>query len=277
VSLHVNTVAARRGVDWVRQAFALLGRRLVGFAVLLMTALVPTLLITAVPVIGPLLAFAMGQPITLGFAVAARAALAGEPVRAAHMLQPLLPGADPARRAALLRLCVVYVAAVAGVMLGVTALGGDALQELATAMQSQDGDFVGRANAVFERHPGLRFLLIASSGLFLLLSVLFWHAPMLVWWHGQGVAQSLFSSALAIWRNKGAFTVYSLAWVGVMMLLLAVTAMLQPLFGSPEVAALALQPATLLMMAAFYLSAYFSYADCLAIRDDAAGDAPQRG
>jgi hypothetical protein len=277
VSLHVNTVAARRGVDWVRQAFALLGRRLVGFAVLLMTALVPTLLITAVPVIGPLLAFAMGQPITLGFAVAARAALSGEPVRAVHMLQPLLPGADPARRAGLLRLCVVYVAAVAAVMLGVTALGGDALQELASAMQAQDGDFVGRANAVFERHPGLRFLLLASSSLFLLLSVLFWHAPMLVWWHGQGVAQSLFSSALAIWRNKGAFTVYSLAWMGVMMLLLAVTAVLQPLFGSPEVAALALQPATLLMMAAFYLSAYFSYADCLANRDDTPTAAPPRG
>jgi hypothetical protein len=158
------------------------------------------------------------------------------------------------------------------VMLGVTVLGGDALEELAKAMQGQEGDFVARASAVFASHPGLRFLLLASSGLFLLLSVLFWHAPMLVWWHGQGVAQSLFSSGLAIWRNKGAFTVYSLAWMGVMMLLLALTAALQPLFGSPEVAALALQPATLLMMAAFYLSAYFSYADCLASRDgDVAG------
>ena len=112
-------------------------------------------------------------------------------------------------------------------------------------------------------------LCFASSGAFVLLSVLFWHAPMLVWWHGQGVAQSLFSSALAIWRNKGAFTVYSLAWLGVMMLLLALTGALQPLFGSPEVAALALQPVTLLMMAAFYISAYFSYADCLATRGDA--------
>jgi len=269
VSLHVNSVAARRGVDWVRQAFGLLGRRLVGFAVLLLTALVPTLLLTALPLVGPLLAFVMGQPITLGFAVAARAALAGEPVRAAHMLQPLLPGADPARRAALLRLCVVYTAAVAGVMLAVTALGGEALQQLANAAQSQEGDFVVRANAVFARHPGLRILLLASSGAFVLLSVLFWHAPMLVWWHGQGVAQSLFSSALAIWRNKGAFAVYSLAWLGVMMLLLALTGALQPLFGSPEVAALALQPVTLLMMAAFYISAYFSYADCLATRGDA--------
>ena len=49
------------------------------------------------------------------------------------MLQPLLPGADPARRAALLRLCVVYTAAVAAVMLAVTVLGGEALQDLATA------------------------------------------------------------------------------------------------------------------------------------------------
>jgi hypothetical protein len=271
VSLRVHSVAARRGASWVQQAFALLGRHFVGFAVLLLTALVPTLLLTAVPLIGPLLAFAMGQPITFGFAVAARAAQAGEPVRAAHMLQPLLPGADPARRSGLLRLCMLYTGAVAAVMVGVTLLGGEALQDLATATQGTQGDFVTRAGAVFDEHPGLRLLLLASSGLFVLLSVLFWHAPMLVWWHGQGVAQSLFSSALAIWRNKGAYSVYSLAWIGVMMLLLAVTGVLQPLFGSPEVAALALQPVTLIMMAAFYISAYFSYVDCLGTRDESSG------
>ena len=57
--------------------------------------------------------------------------------------------------------------------------------------------------------PGTRFGLAAC------LSVPFWHAPALVYWQGQGVGQALFSSTLAVWRCKGAFLMYSLAWVGV--------------------------------------------------------------
>ena len=45
-----------------------------------------------------------------------------------------------------------------------------------------------------------------------LLSIPFWHAPALVWWQGQGVAQSLFSSTVACWRNRTAFLVYGLMW-----------------------------------------------------------------
>ena len=58
--------------------------------------------------------------------------------------------------------------------------------------------------------------LALGLGLAALLSVPFWHAPALVWWHGQGLAQSLFSSTLACWRNKGAFTIFGVAWMGVL-------------------------------------------------------------
>jgi hypothetical protein len=52
-----------------------------------------------------------------------------------------------------------------------------------------------------------------------LLSVPFWHAPALVLWGGQGVWQALFSSTLSLWRAKGAYLVYGLAWTGASVLL----------------------------------------------------------
>ena len=61
--------------------------------------------------------------------------------------------------------------------------------------------------------------LLLRFGLLGLLSVPFWHAPALVHWDAQGAAKSLFFSTIAVWRNKGAFIVYSLAWLGVFMLL----------------------------------------------------------
>ena len=42
----------------------------------------------------------------------------------------------------------------------------------------------------------------------------FWHAPALVYWGGQTVGKSLFFSTVACWRNKGAFAVYALDWLG---------------------------------------------------------------
>ena len=49
------------------------------------------------------------------------------------------------------------------------------------------------------------------------LLVLFWHAPALVHWHGVTPVKSLFFSAVACFRNFGAFVVYSLAWLAVFL------------------------------------------------------------
>jgi hypothetical protein len=54
-----------------------------------------------------------------------------------------------------------------------------------------------------------------STALYLPLSLLFWHAPALVHWHGVSPMKSLFFSIVACVRNVGAFTVYGLAWLGV--------------------------------------------------------------
>jgi hypothetical protein len=100
-----------------------------------------------------------------------------------------------------------------------------------------------------------------------LLAIPFWHAPALVHWGGQGAAQALFSSTVAIWRNKGAFTVYMLAWIGVVLAFGAATSVLFGLAGQPRLAAVALMPASLLFSTAFYASLWFTFADCFGTGD----------
>ena len=60
--------------------------------------------------------------------------------------------------------------------------------------------------------------MLTRFGLAGALSIPFWHAPALVHWQGQSVGQALFSSTLALWRCKGAFFAYSLAWTAVIVI-----------------------------------------------------------
>jgi len=105
-------------------------------------------------------------------------------------------------------------------------------------------------------------------GLTGLLSVPFWHAPALVYWDGQRVAQSLFSSTLACWRNRGAFFVYGLAWAAFVMMFGTAASLVFTLIGSPELFAVAAVPISLIITTVFYASLYFTFADSFSASDD---------
>ncbi len=47
----------------------------------------------------------------------------------------------------------------------------------------------------------------------IVINAFFWYAPVLVAWHGLGILQSLFFSAIACWRNKLTFSIYGLFWI----------------------------------------------------------------
>jgi len=89
----------------------------------------------------------------------------------------------------------------------------------------------------------------------------FWHAPALVLWADQGVAQALFSSTLALWRSKGAFALYGLAWVALVLGLATAATLLLSLLGMPQVAPAAAVPIVVTCMTAFYASLYFTFID----------------
>jgi hypothetical protein len=102
---------------------------------------------------------------------------------------------------------------------------------------------------------------LLAVGLGTLLSMPFWHAPALVHWGGQGVRQALFSSTLALWRSKGAFLAYMLAWIGVLLLFGLVTAVVFSLIGVPQLTGLIGVPAGLVFSTVFYISVLFTFTD----------------
>ena len=91
------------------------------------------------------------------------------------------------------------------------------------------------------------------------LSLLFWHAPALVHWHGVPPVKSLFFSLLACSRNWRAMTVYTLVWLGLFTAAIVVITLVAVLLGNPGFAAVAMFPVALLVMAMFFTSLYFTF------------------
>ena len=98
-------------------------------------------------------------------------------------------------------------------------------------------------------------------GFHLPLSLLFWHAPALVHWHGLTPAKSLFFSIVACLRNFWAFVVFGLTWIGVLMLLVLVVTLIATVAGSPELASDLMLPLLMVMVSMFFTSLYFSFRD----------------
>jgi hypothetical protein len=109
--------------------------------------------------------------------------------------------------------------------------------------------------------PDFQTAMWVAMALYLPLSLLFWHAPALVHWHGVPPLKSLFFSLVACLRNVKAFTLFGLAWLGVFLMGGILITTVAALTGSAEVVAVAMVPAALLMAAMFFTSIYFTFRD----------------
>jgi hypothetical protein len=255
--LQLKRVPARNGLRWMRDAFALFARRPLAFTSLFAVFLFAALVLSLVPLLGGVLQMAALPLLTLGFMVASRSAQQGGPVTPAQYLEPLR--ADPARRRSLLVLCALYGAGAVAILLLCDAVSDGALRRLQTLLA--DPDTPPAAVDALLAEPGVTWGLLTFGVLGTALAVPFWHAPALVHWGAQGVAQSLFSSTLAVWRSRGAFFVYGLAWMALIMVFGLVTAVLFGLLGVRQLAGVAALPAGLLFSTVFYVSLLFTFDD----------------
>jgi hypothetical protein len=260
VRLAINDVPATRGVAWVGRGFRLLLRRPLGFTMLFVAFLLGALVLALLPWVGGVLVLAAMPLLTLGFVNAAAAAQRGEAVRVVQLIEPLLPAADRAARRRLLALCLLFAVLAAIVMLLAQGVDGGRFERLQTLWVGERTAAVRQEIDTLLDDPRLANGLMLRFGLLALLAVPFWHAPMLVAWHRQGVAQALFSSTLALWRQRGAYLLYALAWGGVSAALGVVVALLAA-FTSPGLIALVMPPAALLLSVAFYVSLHCCYVD----------------
>lgn len=262
MTLRLRRAEPRQGAAWVRAAFALFGKQPLAFASLFALFLFTALTLLALPYLGALLVMMALPLLGLGFMIAARAALRGEPVHPGRLLEPLRgDGSEQARhrRASLLALCGAFALCSALIMLASDALDAGAFERLQALLASRRDEASLRQIQTLLADPGLRQGLMLRLGGNALLSIPFWHAPALVWWHRQSLAQALFSSALACWRNRAAFLFYGLAWALVIVLFSIFAGGLLATLGTPNLIGLLAAPAGLLFSTVFYISLYFTF------------------
>ncbi len=272
MGLRLHPVAARQGWDWIRQGFSLWLRRPLAFVGLLLFFLMTVLLLAMlVPVLGGLMGLALLPMLTLGFMLASRSALAKGPVHALQLIHGLRH-ADRQRRRAQWLLCLTYAA---GSMLVISLSdwvdGGLFVQLQQLVADQQSGKSTAAIDAILA-DPRLFNGMVVRLTLASLLSVPFWHAPALVHWGGQGALQALFSSSVAMWRARGAFLVYFLAWGGLMTAAALLVMLLAALSGSRQWLGILAMPLGLSVSGVFYVSLWFSFADSFGIDSTADGE-----
>jgi hypothetical protein len=217
------------------------------------------------PFVGSALALALLPAATLGLMAATKEATRGKFPMPSILISAFRAGQQ--RKQAMMVLGALYAVGFLGLM-GVTALidggqfaklylmGGKITEEL--VMQ---GDF--------------QTAMWTALILYLPLSLLFWHAPALVHWHGVTPVISLFFSFMACYKNFGALTVFGLLWIGLFMAMGLVVTLVATLLDNPGFAGLAMFPAAMLMVSMFFTSLYFTFEGSFVADADAPAEAGQ--
>jgi hypothetical protein len=264
--MRLLSVPSRQGALWVRRAVATFVRAPAAFAWLLVAFIMAILLLAGlIPVVGVVFILAAPPLLSLGFMIATRRVVNGE--RSPGLSVFVEPFRAPrGQLLALLELCAAYAALLGLIVWACDAMSGGKLLAMPGASGTVDfAQLMTRA-----RDPAVNRAMLTGTALVTLLSVPFWHAPALIHWYQQGAAQSVFSSTLACWRNRGAFVIYGLALIGLNIVVTWIAVAAIALMDSAAVAVICVLLANILLWSVFYVSLYFTFADSFI---DTAGDA----
>jgi hypothetical protein len=249
--MKLNIVPASRGIQWVKLGMKTFFRQPLALAGLFFLFLAVMSILSMVPLLGNVLALVLLPGATLGLMAATAESSKGNFPMPSILISAFRAGRQQLR--AMLTLGGLYALGFL-LVLGCSALiDGGKFAKLyliggnMTAELLQEGDF--------------QTAMLVAMGLYVPLSLMFWHAPALVHWHGLPPVKSLFFSLVACLRNFWAFTLYSMAWMGVFLLMGLVISLIAALTGSAEVMGAALYPAAMLMAAMFFTSIYFTFVD----------------
>jgi hypothetical protein len=254
--MKLNIVPARTGMVWVRLGIQAFWRQPLALAALFFMTMAAMSLATMIPLVGPAVALALLPSATLAMMVAAAEATQGRFPMPTVLLVAFRTGKQRLRD--MLVLGALYAVGFLAVM-GLSALldGGQFAQVYLTGAP---------LTKEIAEDPAFQRAMYLTMALYLPLSLLFWHAPGLVHWHGVPPVKALFFSAVACVRNMGAFTVYGLSWLGVFLVggvAVALVSTFLTLAGlGTSVAGGVMVGAALVLAAMFFTSVVFTFRDC---------------
>jgi hypothetical protein len=249
--MKLNIVPARTGIVWVKLGIRTFFKQPLALAGLFFMFMAVMTIASLVPIVGFVLAMTLLPAGTLGLMSATQVATQGRFPMPIVLLAAFRANSQTTR--AMLVLGGLYA-------LGfLTAMGASWLVD--------GGDFarvyLGGATPTSEMMMASDFqgAMWVFIGLHLPLSLLFWHAPALVYWHDFSPLKSLFYSFVGCLRNFWAFAVFGLMWLSVLLLVVVSITTVGALLGNPGLAGDILFPVLLIMASMFFTSLYFTFHD----------------
>lgn len=250
--MKLNIVPARAGVQWVKLGLRTFFKQPLALTGLFFMFIAVMTLVSMLPLVGSALVLGLLPAATLGFMAATEEASKGKFPMPWILASALRAGRQELR--AILILGGLYALSFLCIM-GASALvdGGQ------FARFYLEGGSITRETLNQGDFQGAMWL---AMGLNLPLSLVFWHAPALVHWHGVPPVKALFFSFVACVRNLRAYLVFGLIWFSIFMGVIVLTISAVTMIAGAEAAGAAVMPAAMLVMALFFTSLYFTFADC---------------
>ena len=262
-AMRLNIVPARTGMLWVKQGLRAFFKQPLALSGLFLMFIITVSLGSLIPYLGNVLALAVLPAATLGLMAATREAEQGKFPMPLILISAFRAGKQQSR--AMWILGVIYALGFLAV-LGVSALidGGQFARLYLVG---------GNLTPEMIQSSEFQTALYAAMIVYLPLSLLFWHAPALVHWHGVSPLKSLFFSAMACLKNFGAMTVFSLTWMGLFVGVGFMLIMVSVLLGQPELMSVLMLPTIMLLGSMFFTSIYFTFRDSFSMADEVSQEA----
>jgi hypothetical protein len=206
--MNLNLVPARTGVTWVQQGVKTFVAQPMVFFSLFMVFMTAVAFLSLVPVIGGVLGLMVIPAMTLGLMVATEQVSFGRDGKTKMATAAVFVAALSAvrqRAKSLAILGFIFALCVLAAVWLASLFDDGQLQSLV----AEDGT----ANIETMQSAAFQLAFILRLAFYVPISLLFWHAPALVHWHGITPVKSLFFSVVACFRNFGAMTMFGVVWM----------------------------------------------------------------
>jgi hypothetical protein len=256
--MNLNIVPARTGIQWATQGVRTFWKQPLAMTGLFFLFMATVSLASMLPFIGAALGLVVLPALTLGMMAATQQAAQNEFPMPRVLFSAFMP--NPHRKA-MLHLGGWYAMLFLGVMLLSVLADGGTFAKV----------YFGGASITPEvvNTDSFQLALWLSMVLYVPLSMMFWHAPALVYWHGLPAGKSLFFSLVACWRNLKAFAVYMLVWMGIFTASGVLALLITSLIGDPQWTMAIFMPMALMVAAMFFASMLFTVQDCFSVSEPA--------
>ncbi len=264
--MKLNIVPAKQGALWVKLGMKTFFQQPLALAGLFFMFMAAMSVLSMVPLLGSVLALTLLPGATLGLMAATRETTKGKFPMPSILVSAFRAGRQQMR--AMLTLGLLYAA---GFML-----------VLALSALADGGKFAklylfgGTMSAEVLQDSDFQIASLVAMVFYTPLSLLFWHAPALVHWHGVTPVKSLFFSLVACLRNFWAFTVFGIVWMGAFMAMGMLVTTVAALVGNVNLIAVTMFPVAMLMAAMFFTSIYFTFRDSFELPPDESTEAAEQ-